>query len=345
MSLTLADDLSRILPAVISGGRPQLRQRPVARLLRDLHGVTADPVWVVMDKDAAGYEEDGHEISVYSRTWAEDYAAGHWTALSPPEPGGFLGAFPGREWACRLAEERGCWAVLQLDDNITRLNYLRTSSACMRIVDFCGGLGMFADVLAAVTLSTNGRMTGAFLSSVAPTAYSLKVSRTGFPYSLFLERTGPGREEWHGPFEDDITHAYQYGSSAGQDTALVVPVLQYTKESSSRTGMRGTYGHDRAVSLQRMFPETARVNVRKTHSNGLGKPRVFHTMIPGAIRTPMIITDHDLYGRVTAYLENMGRELGEMRRQDNRAKINRRAARWRDQPPPGTPQEPGRVPG
>ena len=54
-----------------------------------------------MDKHATDYEEDGHEIAAYSRAWAEDYAASHWTALKPPEPGGFLGAFAGREYACR----------------------------------------------------------------------------------------------------------------------------------------------------------------------------------------------------------------------------------------------------
>ena len=100
---------------MISGGRPQIRQRPTAAFLHDLHGITAEPVWVVMDKHATEHEGDGHEIAAYPRAWAEDYAASHWTALKPPEPGGFLGAFAGREYACRLAEERGCWAVLQLE--------------------------------------------------------------------------------------------------------------------------------------------------------------------------------------------------------------------------------------
>src|SRR3546814_7832871 len=36
------------------------------------------------------------------------------------EPGGFHGAFTGREWAMRTAEERGYEAVLQLDDNVTQ---------------------------------------------------------------------------------------------------------------------------------------------------------------------------------------------------------------------------------
>ena len=72
MSLTPGNKLTGVLPVVISGGRPQLRQRPIAKYLRDLHGVTADPVWAVMDKDAISYEEDGHEIAAYSRAWAEE---------------------------------------------------------------------------------------------------------------------------------------------------------------------------------------------------------------------------------------------------------------------------------
>ena len=176
-------------------------------------------------------------------------------------------------------------------------------------MEFHGGLGMFADVLSAVTLSTNGRMTGAFLASVAPVG-KRRASRTGFPYSLFLERTGPGREEWFGPFEDDITHAYQYGSSASPGTALVVPTLLYTKESTSKSGMRSNYNHERAVPLQRMFPESAKVGVRKSKSNGQGGARVFHTMLNTAIRTPMIITDRDLYTQVTAFLNGLGRVRG-----------------------------------
>lgn len=336
-----ASRLRQVLPVVISGGRPLLSQRPTARLLGDLHGITADPVWVVTDKDAAGYEDDGYEIAVYSRAWAEDYAAAHWTAMQPPESEGFLGAFPGREWACRLAEERGCWAVLQLDDNIDHLHCFRHRSASNRITKQRGGLGMFTDVLAAVASSTNGRMVGAQLSSVAPVPSDMKISRAGFPYSLFLELTGPGREEWHGPFEDDITHAYQYGSNASPGTALVVPVLRYLKETTSGSGMRGRYGHERAAPLQRMFPETAKIGVRKTRSNGRGGARVFHTMTRAAIRTPMAITDQGLYRSTGAYLEGLGREIAAEIQRDNRALVTRRAARHQ-LPEPGKRQEPGK---
>ena len=92
--------------------------------------------------------------------------------------------------------------------------------------------------------------------------------------------------------------------------------------------MRAKYNNERSVSLQRMFPETAKVGVRKTRSNGRGGPRVFHTMLSTAIRTPMVITDRDLYASVTLYLEGLGKEFSDLRQKDLRARVNKRAARW-----------------
>ncbi len=332
-NLTPPDLLRGVLPVVITGGRPLLKQRSTARFLPDLRGVTADPIWICRDDEAGGYEQDDHEMVTYSRDWAEGYASAHWTGIDPMVPGeSFLGAFPGREWACRTAEERGCWAVFQLDDNIIRLVVGRRSTAdASRIAREEVGLGMFADVLSAVKLSTNGGMVGAFMTSVPPTDKKIVVSRTGFPYSLFLERTGSGREEWYGPHEDDITHAYQYGSSPSKLTALLVPMLAYMKESQSQTGMRKNYDSRRSVTLQRMFPQTAKIGVRAAKSNGRGGPRVFHTMIPGAIRTPMIITDHDQYAEVSAYLSGLIRRYASEYRASLSARVEARAAgqRWK----------------
>ncbi len=330
MSVTQADLLAGILPAVISGGRPALKQRPVAKYLSGLRGITADPVWVVMDEQAAGYERDGHEIVTYSRDWAADYAASHWTALKPPEDGGFFGAFPGREWACRTAEERGYWGVLQMDDNIDRISCFNSHAPARRIVMERGGLGMFADLLAAVTLSTNGWMTGAFLASVNP-HYKHFVARPGFPYSLFLERVGEGRESWVGPFEDDITHAYQYAYSGTSATALIVNSLIYQKEAKSATGMRAHYNHERAVALQRMFPETAQITVLSRKSNGKGEPRVFHKMAPEALRTrtPLVITDPVLFAETKAYISDLAAQWYDEVIKGVRTRVEARAARAR----------------
>ena len=331
--ITPAEKLKGILPVIISGGRPRLRSRQTALMLPDLEGITSPPVWIVSSLDAGGYESDGHEISVYDRDWAEDYAAEHWMGMEPlvKSSGAFLGAFPGREWACRLAEERGYWAVLQLDDNILDLSVFRRHyGVCSKIAEDEGGLGMYADVLAAVTLSTNGWMTGVHLAAVPPSSNEkMVVSRTGFPYSLFLERVGPGREEWYGPYEDDITHAYQYGNSPENATALMVPMLGYMKEHTSATGMRKNYNATRSVQLQRLFPETARIGIYNGKANGRGGPRVFHRMVPGAIRTPMIITDRELYGQVAGYLTSLAKRFAKEYRESVMARAEDKARKAR----------------
>ena len=62
LSVTRPDLLRGVLPVVISGGRPQLRDRQTRRLLAPLEGVTADPFWVVRDDRAPGYERDRWEV-------------------------------------------------------------------------------------------------------------------------------------------------------------------------------------------------------------------------------------------------------------------------------------------
>jgi len=327
MSLIRGSDLKGILPCVISGGRPTLKQRHTHKLLEALHGVTADPVWIVDDKESATYEPDGHEIVTYSHDWAFEYASTHWTGINPPDYNGFLGCCTGRETACRTAEARGCWAVLQLDDNITQLAVFRGMKSGLSLAKDEGGLGMYADALGAVTLATNGRMVGGFLNSVNP-HYKFSTARLGFPYSLFLERVGKGREEWYGPFEADIVHALQYGTSADVGTSLVVNVLQYRKDHTGGGGMRTGYNHERAVPLQRMFPESAKIGVNAAHSNGRGGPRIFHRMNNKSIRTPMVVTDHDLFAKVTKYFATLADEYSARQRVNLRERAAKRAARW-----------------
>lgn len=328
MSVTPAEKLSGLLPAIVTGGRPSIFERLTARLLAPLHGVTADPVWIVRDDQAGDYQPDGHEIITYPRDWAREWAAAHWTDVKPmPEDGSFLGAFPGREHAARVAEERGYWGVLQLDDNIRQLTLFVGTATSKRVAERHGGLAMFADILAAVSLSTNAAMCGAHLQAVNPAEEMNQFARTGFPYSLFIERTGPGREPWHGPAEDDIIHALQYGSSAAAVTSAVVPPLRYQKEHTSRTGgFRTWYDPTRSAGLQRLFPEVTRISVQRTTANGRGEPRVFHSMTPDAIRTPLTVTDPALYEAARQRLKGIAAEIAEARREDIKELLDKRAA-------------------
>lgn len=324
MFVSSAEQRSGLLVAVISGGRPRVKERPTARFLPSLKAYApADIVWAVSEKDAPGYESDGHPLVVYPRDWALEYATRHWMNPTPPDPDGFLGAFPGREWACLEAERRGCWGVLQIDDNVTMLALQRGSRAAYQVIRDAGSLGFFADVLGALSLSTNARMVGAQLQAAASSSSTLL--RPGFPYSMFVERVGTGREPWYGPFEDDITHALQYGSRADGATAAVVASLRYTKESRSTSGMRSAYNHERSKQLQRLFPEGAKVGVRKTKSNGLGDPRVFHTMPRGAIRNPVTVTDPALFSAVKGEVQRRTAEWAAYEQQFNREKVLKRA--------------------
>jgi hypothetical protein len=248
--------------------------------------------------------------------------------VEDPDPdAGFYGAFPGREWACREAERRGYWGVLQLDDNIETLRFMRGSGASIQFVWNKGGMGLYADLLTGIARSTNAATVGAQLAAVIPSrSESRQIVRPGFPYSCFIEKVGPGREEWYGPYEDDITHAFQYGNRADGVTSAVMPLLTYAKENKSKTGMRAKYDSTRSVQLQRMVPESAKIGIRQTRSNGKGDPRVFHTMAPGAIRNPVTISDPAQFGRVKDRLQDLIREWFELEKESNRAKVRRRLA-------------------
>jgi hypothetical protein len=330
MSVTPARWLAGVLPVVISGGRPALADRPTRRLLAALEGVTADPVWLVRDDRAAGYERDRWEVVGYPLAEAEPYAAAHWIGPDPFAPGAFLGCFTEREWACRTAEARGCWAVLQLDDNIRQVKLFTGYGAGRRAADAAGGLGLFADLLAAVTLATNSVMTGAKLDAVTPQGEVGRVARAGFPYSLFLEVVGAGRLPYYGPIEEDILHAYQYGADPTAATAALVLPLHYLKDHHRQGGgMRPFYRDERrSVGLQRVAPEMARLSVHRGHANGRGTARVFHSMRTGAIRTPLVVTDAGLYAAVGERLRELSAGVAAAVQADAAERVAARAARW-----------------
>lgn len=311
---------SGLLVAIISGGRPTLAERATAKWIKSLQAAGFTVVWVVSEKDAAGYERDDCEVVTYSVDWAYEYAKEHWMRVEPPEHGGFHGAFVGREAACREAERRGCWGVMQLDDNIVDLDFFHRGRASKKMLSKLGQMGLFANLLGGCALSTNCMTVGAQLSAIRYREHDTLV-RPGFPYSLFVEKVGEGREEWYGPYEDDITHSFQYGDRADGVTAGVMPMLSYLKESKSKSGMRAKYDHTRSVQLQRMMPQGADIKVMATKANGRGGPRVFHKMQAGAVRNPVIVHDQELFGRVKKKIEENAAEWLQFERALNREKL------------------------
>lgn len=327
MFVTSEADRAGLLVAVITGGRPLLKQRTVARFFPQIEAAGVESiVWVANERHAADLEPDEHEVVTYSDEWAFEYASTHWMSPdTPPVPGGFFGAFPGREWAAREAERRGCWGVLMLDDNLDRIMFVRDTRGGNAVIANLGGFAFFVDMLAAVALSTNARTVGAQLSSIPEPEF--KIARPGFPYSCFIERVGEGREEWYGPYEDDITHSLQYGDRADGTTAAIVPMIRYHKENTSKTGMRSAYNHERSKMLQALQPHVAKVGVKATRSNGQGTARVFHSMPAGAIRNPLAVHDHDLYASARQALVTAVASWKVAERAGNRAKALERAAK------------------
>src|SRR3546814_11635019 len=87
-------------------------------------------------------------------------------------------------------------------------------------------------------MSTNLWMFGAQLTSVQVKG-NYPIARPGFPFSVFVEKTGDGRMPYYGPFEDDIMPAMEYGLNGGRGrTAGLTQAITYTKEAKSKTGMR-----------------------------------------------------------------------------------------------------------
>jgi hypothetical protein len=318
-----------LLVAVISGGfgREKIAQRETAKLLKAFEDFGCQVVWCVVERDAPRYEQDEHEMVVYPMDWAVQYATDHWTDIQLPKDAILKGglASAGRVWSMMEAERRGCWGVLQLDDNIRHLAFGRGTGAGIQFAHDNGGLAMFADILAGVTLSTNSRMTGAQLKSVAQER--AVIARPGIPYSLFIERVGEGREDWYGPCEGDIIQAFQYSHRADGATTAIVPSLRYEKCGKVAGGFRSIYDHSRAVQLQRMFPAVAKIGVRKTFSNGRGGARVFHTMASGAVRNPLRVHDPELMAATKLRVETLLRQWHPTQLDANRAKVAQRVAR------------------
>jgi len=77
-----------------------------------------------------------------------------------------------------------------------------------------------------------------------------------------------------------------------------------------------------------MFPESTKFMVRATRSNGKGDPRVFHYLSPGAIRTPLHITDQVLFKAVSDEIGVLADEFSDSHRKYLAEKVNRRAARY-----------------
>lgn len=314
----------RVLVAIITGGRTALSDRPTAQYVETLResGFT-DIEWVLREDHAAAYERDDLPLNTYTVDWASEYARTHWrhpTAVW--EHGGFFGAFPGREWAMRSGEERGFDAVLQMDDNVTTLGVLNSTLPAYRDALSAGEC---LRILTDLALSTNAMMTGGQLNSIMPSGLITTI-RPGYPYSVFVERTGPGRLPYFGPFEDDIMHALEYARNGGPHrTAAVVDAIRYNKEYKSRGGMRAQYDASRGLEIARRYPENVRIGVGRKSSGPRDTEKGVRHFTNTKKFTPVRVIDAARFTAADKRLREALVRGGELKREQDRRKIVRRA--------------------
>lgn len=318
--------MTRLLIAVITGGRPLLSDRPTRRFFESLRTL-GDIEYVVRADQADDYEEDpGVPLNRYDVAWADRYARTHWRhPRAVCEPGGFHGAFTGREWAMRSAEERGYDAVVQLDDNVTQLGPIdATRTTYYRdIVQPADSIRTLVEI----AMSTNLWMFGAQLTSVQVKG-DYPIARPGFPYSVFVEKTGDGRMPYYGPFEDDIMHAMEYGLNGGRGrTAGLTQAITYTKESKSTTGMRKHYNPERGLELVRRYPANAKLSEGPSSSSPTAKGRGVRHLLNARGFTPVRVEDAERFAAARDELQRLVTVSRERLDLEARKKIARRAGR------------------
>lgn len=319
--------MSRVLVSIITGGRPALDARPTRLLVDSMRdaGFT-DFEWVIREDHAPTYETDDLPLNVYSTAWASRFARSHWrhpTAVWTH--GGFFGAFPGREWAMRSAEDRGYDAVLQLDDNVQVIGLLNANQPAFRSAL---SPGVLLWTLVELTLSTNSYMTGAQLSSVVPKGMTA-LMRPGYPYSVFVERTGPGRLPYYGPFEDDIMHALEYALHGGPGrTATVVDLIRYNKEHKARGGgMRAQYNTARGLEIANRYPRNVRIGMGPRTSGTKDAERGVRHFLNTQGFTPVKVTDPARFQAADTVIRDGVTAAVAAKREWDREKIARRATR------------------
>lgn len=315
----------KILICIITGGRPELKDRPTRKLI-PVFSSLADVEYVIREDHAPDYEPDPNiPLNVYSLDFANKYARTHWRhPRTQFQPDGFHGAFTGREWAMRSGEARGYDLVLQLDDNIQTANPVQAT----RLGRKPGWESRFLEsvrVTAEISMSTNLAMLGHQLASIAPQREVSSV-RVGYPYSFFFEKTGPGRMPYYGPFEDDIMHTLEYALNGGRNrTSGLIPMFTYAKESGSKTGMRKHYNAERGLEISRRYPNNVKLTESvKSTAPGTRERGVRHMLNTRGF-TPIRVTDKERFLSAQKDLVTLVTESHELFKSYFRDKISSRS--------------------
>lgn len=211
----------RILIAEISGKRPgTAKQRPTERFETE-HDM------VIISNNSEGYETDLPIINV-----PDDYR--EWYCENIKNSDNAWYAPMNRSYAIKWAREHGYKYLVQLDDNIEKLEiaYMDAVDGITkryRIVAKPGMLDDYIRMFVEVLRNTNAAMVGCQLSGTS--IPEKKFLRERYVYSIFALNLETCPDVFHGDFEDDI----EYRLKCKQ---MGLPVVQIIPFRYSKTGQK-----------------------------------------------------------------------------------------------------------
>ena len=255
----------RILIAEISGKRPGTsKQRPTERF-KTQHDI------VIISNNSEGYVTELPIINV-----PDDYR--EWYCANIKNSDNAWYAPMNRSYAIKWARENGYDYLVQLDDNITRLELCtvvekdgmtirrRITSSTKMLDDY---IRMFETVLD----NTNAVMVGGQLNGIGVRDGG-RFLIEGYVYSIFCLDLHKCPDVFHGDFEDDIEYRLKC-KQMGLPVVQITP-FRYGKTGQAKTkdlsGCRAEYlkaGLKRGEHMSRLYPETySCMMTRKGHFSG-----------------------------------------------------------------------------
>lgn len=241
----------RVLIAEISGKRPGTsKQRPTERFetMNDM---------VIISNNSEGYITELPIINVPDdyRKWYCDNIKNSDNAWYAPM---------NRSYAIKWARENGYDYLVQLDDNIQRLEICTVVEqngivARRRITSGTKMLDDYIEMFTTVLENTNAVMVGGQLNGIG-VKDGARFLIEGFVYSIFALNLHKCPDVFHGDFEDDIEYRLKC-KQMGLPVIQITP-LRYSKVGQAKTkdltGCRAEYlkaGLKRGEHMSKLYPE------------------------------------------------------------------------------------------
>ena len=226
--------MDRVLVAEISGKRPGTKkQRPTERF-------DIDYDHLIISNNSDGYETEWPVVMV-----PDDYVQWYKDNVKTSDNAWY--APMNRSYAIKYAREHGYKYLIQLDDNITKLEiaYIIKDSDDIirryRAVNKPGMINDYIDMLCCVLENTNAGMVGCQLNGTTVPDDSFLKER--YVYSIFAINVDVCPDIFHGDFEDDIEYKLKM-NEMGIPVVMVCP-LRYSKtgqkSAKDETGNRAAY--------------------------------------------------------------------------------------------------------